>query len=93
VEENNVCIRNAKTGEETYMTMSEIGDRVSTLMYGYWEEIFGEWDDDVEDFAERSRIRRKEAEETKTWSLIAKIGARKRGKLKADRNGIKKDLK
>ena len=75
------------------MTMSEIGDRVSTLMYGYWEEIFGEWDDDVEDFAERSRIRRKEAEETKTWSLIAKIGARKRGKLKADRNGIQKDLK
>jgi hypothetical protein len=81
LEESAVCVRNARTGEDTNMTMSEIGDRVSTLMYGFWEEIFGEWDDALEDFTERNRIRRKEAEEMKTWSLVAKIGARKRGKL------------
>src|SRR5271169_962720 len=46
LEEHNVCIRNARTDEEAYMTMSEIGDRVSTFMYGLWEEIFGKWDDD-----------------------------------------------
>jgi hypothetical protein len=63
------------------MTMSEVGDRVSTLMHGFWEEIFGEWDDDVEDFAERNRIRRKEAEDTKPWSLIVKVGGRKKGRL------------
>jgi len=64
--------------------MSEMGDRVSTLMYGFWEEMFGEWDDDLEDFGERNRLRRKEAEEIKAWSLITKIGARKRQKV----NGI-----
>lgn len=86
-ENNNVCIRNARTGEEAYMTMSEIGDRVSTLMYGFWEEIFCDWHHDVEDLTERNRIRRKEAENVRTWSLIAKIGARKKGKLKKDREG------
>ena len=64
------------------MTMSEMGDRVSTLMYRFWEERFGEWDDDLEDFGHRNRLRRKEAEEIKTWSLITKIGARKRQKGK-----------
>ena len=64
------------------MTMSEMGDRVSTLMYGFWEEKFGEWDDDLEDFGQRNRLRRKEAVEIKTWSLITKIGARKRQKGK-----------
>jgi len=82
--EKAVCIRNARTGEESWMTMSEMGDRVSTLMYGFWEEMFGEWDDDLEDFGERNRLRRKEAEEIKAWSLITKIGARKRQKV----NGI-----
>jgi len=81
-EQNTVCIRNARTGEESYITMSEIGDRVSTLMYGFWEEKFGEWDDDLEDFGQRNRLRRKEAVEIKTWSLITKIGARKRQKGK-----------
>jgi hypothetical protein len=77
-----VNIRNARTGEETFMTMSEVGDRVSTLMQGFWEELHGGWDDDVEDFAHRNRIRRKEAESTKTWSVVLKVGARKRGKLR-----------
>jgi len=81
-DETPVAIRNARTGEDTYMTMSEIGDRVSTLMYGFWEEMFGEWNDDLEDFTERNVIRRKEAEEMRCWSLISKIGARKRGKIK-----------
>jgi len=80
--EDPVVIRNARTGEESYMTMSEIGDRVSTLMYGFWEELFGEWNDDLEDFTERNIIRRKEAEEMRCWSLISKIGARKRGKIR-----------
>lgn len=80
--EDYVCIRNARTGEESYMTMSEMGDRVSTLMYGFWEEMFGEWDDDLEDFGERNRLRRNEAEEIKIWSLVTKIGARKRRKGK-----------
>jgi len=65
------------------MTMSEIGDRVSTLMYGFWEEMFGEWDDSVEDFTARNRRRRTEAQEIKAWGLICKIGARKMGKIKA----------
>jgi hypothetical protein len=81
-DENTVCIRNARTGEKSYMTMSEMGDRVSTLMYGFWEEMFGEWDDDLEDFGERNRLRRKEAEDIRTWSLVTKIGARKREKGK-----------
>jgi hypothetical protein len=76
-DENQVPIRNGRTGEISYMTMSEIGDRVSTLMYGFWEEIYGEWDDDLEDFTERNKIRRKEAEEKKAWSSVAKVGARK----------------
>jgi hypothetical protein len=50
-------------------------------MHGFWEEIFGEWDDNVENFAERNRIRRKEAEVTKPWSLIVKVGGRKKGRL------------
>ena len=63
------------------MTMSEVGDRMSTLMYGFWEEMFGEWDDEVEGFAERNRVRRQEAEETKPWSLIVKVAGRKKGRL------------
>jgi len=81
--EPKVCIRNKRNGEETFMTMSEIGDRVSTLMYGFWEEMFGEWDDSVEDFKVRNRKRRAEALDVKAWSLICKIGARKKGKIKA----------
>jgi hypothetical protein len=81
-EENKSCIRNAKTGEVTYMTMSEVSDRLTTLMYGYWEEIFGEWDDDMEDFGQRNKIRRKEAEEVKTRSIICKFWGRKKGVLK-----------
>ena len=82
LEENQVCIRNASTGEKSFMTMSEIGDRVSTLMHGFWEEMHGEWDDDVEDFTQRNKIRRKEAEITKTWSVTIKLGAKKSGKLR-----------
>jgi len=82
LEENQVCIRNASTGEKSFMTMSEIGDRVSTLMHGFWEEMHGEWDDDVEDFTQRNKIRRKEAEMTKTWSVTIKLGAKKPGKLR-----------
>jgi hypothetical protein len=80
-DENQVCIRNGKTGETYFMTMSEVGDRVSTLMYGFWEEMFGEWDDEVEGFVERNRVRRHEAEETKPWSLIVKVAGRKKGRL------------
>jgi hypothetical protein len=76
--ENRTMIQNSRTGETVYMTMSELGDRVSTLMYGFWE-TFGGFDDDVEDFAERNRMRRKEAEELKTLCVISKIGGRKRG--------------
>lgn len=80
-DENKASIRNARTGEITKMTMSEVGSRISTLMYGLWEEIYGQWDDDFEDFTQRNRIRRKEAETMKTKGLIVKIGCRKQGKL------------
>src|SRR5579859_7480242 len=69
-EQNKVCIPNVRTGEKTYMTMSEIGDRFATLMYGFWEEIFGEFNDDLEDFGERNRVRRREAEEMRTMSVF-----------------------
>lgn len=82
LEENPATVVNKRTGKKTFMTMSEIGDRVSTLMHGFWEEMHGGWDDDVEDFSERNKIRRKEAESTKTWSVMFKVGARKRGKIK-----------
>ena len=83
-EENKACIRNARTGDKTYMTMSELGNRVSTLMYGFWEEIFGEWDDDIEDFGQRNNIRRREAEKLKTMSLVVKFWGRKKGRLQLE---------
>jgi hypothetical protein len=79
--ENRTCIRNARTGEDVYMTMTELGDRVSTLMYGFWEEMYGEFNDDLEDFAERNRVRKREAEEFRTMCVISKIGGRKRGRI------------
>jgi SAM-dependent methyltransferase len=82
--ENRTRIRNARTGEDVYMTMSEIGDRVSTLMYGFWEEIYGEFNDDLEDFGERNRVRKSEAEEFRTMCVISKIGGRKRGRISGE---------
>jgi len=76
--DSQICVRNGRTGEKSYMTMSEVGDRVSTLMLGFWEMMHGEWDDDVEDITTRNRIRRKEAETSRTYTRAAKIWARKR---------------
>jgi hypothetical protein len=80
--ENRTCIRNPRTGEDVYMTMSELGDRVSTLMYGFWEEMYGGFNDDLENFGERNRARKREAEEFKTMCVISKIGGRKRGRIR-----------
>ena len=48
------------------MTTSEIGDRVSTLMHGFWEEMHGEWDDDVEEALIRKMM--EESESNLTWA-------------------------
>ena len=71
-------IRNGRTGEICYMNMSEVGDRVSSLMLGFWEEIFGEWDDDVEDLGTRNKLRRKEAGQYKPYGSVVKVWARKK---------------
>jgi hypothetical protein len=75
--EPHIAIRNRKTGEICNVTMSEIGDRVSSLLLGFWEEKLGDWDDDVEDIGTRNKLRRKEMEQSKSYNYMVKVWARK----------------
>jgi len=76
--ETPITIREGRTGETSTMTISEMGDRMSTLFLGFWEEILGEWDEDIHDLLTRNRLRRKEAEKSKSYASVVKLWARKK---------------